>query len=309
MQHHAMRWLVRSLASLWAIGPVFTCGSRFHFTPGRRKLPYLMRSHPSGFRGFTLIELLVVIAIIAILASLLLPALGLAKGKALRTKCLSNHRQLILTWTLYQDDNRTSLPSNVRGSPPANIGPNWVLSTVHGATPGFIDPTSFTDPKKAAFAPYLKSVAVYKCPADRSAYTIARKRVPRLRSYSMNDYVNGGPEQFPAVAPVYFYKRASDFQKPSQLFVFLDVDPSSACFTPFEIPVSDRQAFFTAPGALHDRNSGVLSYADAHAEPQKWKRPLLRSADAALTGRPHPVPSNTNDVAFIRSRAHHLINP
>jgi prepilin-type N-terminal cleavage/methylation domain-containing protein/prepilin-type processing-associated H-X9-DG protein len=59
---------------------------------------------------FTLIELLIVIAIIGILASMLLPALSMARAKAKESFCSNNLKQIFLGFQLYINDHNNWIP-------------------------------------------------------------------------------------------------------------------------------------------------------------------------------------------------------
>jgi prepilin-type processing-associated H-X9-DG protein len=228
-----------------------------------------------------LIELLVVIAIIAILAALLLPALGSAKAKAQGIQCVSNLKQLQLVFLLYPDDNNDSLTSSGYTSP---VEPTaWVngWEDFKDNNPDNYDPATLLDPQRAKFAPYLRGVGVYKCPADRSTTKVNGQPVPRLRSMSMGQQWAGpgdwlDPAGFMAndTSKKYrvYYKRSQIDNSPMR-FVFVDEHPDSINAGGFANMMVEKAAdarIIDFPASYHNGACGI-SFSDGHAEIRKWR--------------------------------------
>lgn len=164
--------------------------------------------------AFTLIELLVVIAIIAILAGMILPALSKAKEKAQRTTCVGNFKQMLLTMTMYTNDNEDRMAPANWGAPGENRPDGWLFPYTGVATPGTIakqasarvpngrDPALVTNYYKGLYWQYLKSPKSYICPKDKPTATPTWKdRQNQLSTYVMNGSIAGFPAA--GVNPVY----------------------------------------------------------------------------------------------------------
>ncbi len=266
--------------------------------------------------GFTLIELLVAVAVIAVLIGILLPALAKARFAAREVLCLSNHRQLGISWASYLNDYRVFpyAPSSSASTPSAQLpglwgGVDWFPPTAPTSIPIRDRPVN---PYVASESHLESRLEVFKCPLDNGSREFGTGNNPYSAwsavtlsgepntyfgvagtSYDANQWMYCKPRTgngwggFPTYANLRTRQGPEHVQVATNRFVLLQDDGPSNWI------VSDAaQMTPNLTGAWwHSKGRTVMSFLDGSSRKEKGN--LLVCDSYSLHMKPQDLPNST----------------
>lgn len=269
--------------------------------------PLLQTPRSRSQAGFTLAELSAVIVIVGVVMALLMPALASSKRKAEGIFCLNNLRQIQTAWAMYTEDHSDWLPGVTGGS--MHERGKWISGWLDfSENPDNTNSALLLQPKDSQLGSYLKTAAIYRCPSDRSVVRINGRVHPRVRSVSMNCWMNYiGSAQIGQDAYRVF-RKYSDIVEPSPAaaWVFMDERPDSINDGMFQTDLKNRRSrskIIDYPASSHNGGAGVI-FADGHAETKRWfdrrTMPVIRGGLLLQLGVASP---NNPDVAWLQEHS------
>jgi len=210
-----------------------------------------------------------------------------------------------LAWVLYNGENDGKVMPNkawsLRTTEVYNTNQTWVR--------GWMRPEDRADNTNTVFLqtshvwPYVPSLDIWKCPADKSTSKHGGVAYPRVRSTGMNSLIGTFERDFWSPQLRIFNKEA-DFVDPVKTFVLADISEESIRSGGFgfheqnlhALPSTSSLVWATVPASRHS-GAGTFTFADGHAEIHRWTDPRTAKALGYVTASP-----NNRDLLWLIER-------
>jgi hypothetical protein len=174
--------------------------------------------------------------------------------------------------------------------------------------PTSADNTNTLNLTRSHLWPYHNSLAVWRCPADQSVD--GRTKLPRVRSMSMNNWLNSPGSVWNNQTAWKMIRKTSDMTDPapSKNWILIDEREDSINDGFFVVdmlgyPERPQSIMLVDFPASYHNGAGGLNYADGHSEIRKWVDPrttprLKKNVELTL----NIASPNNRDIIWLQER-------